>query len=200
MKAFNVSPHRSGTRSFHAFCVAHGLRSSHWPEAAVDQACEPALRGLDETALWDVCAAHFASGEVFSDLPCPLIYRRALAAFPEARFVIVRRDSAAWIASVRRHASGRDLSYLEKFFYWRVCGERFSRIDAYSDASLRDGYAGFLRDAEAYLTRQGARVARFDLDDKEIGPKLAAFLGFEPKHPFGNVSDTEVPISAFTAG
>ncbi len=185
MKAFNVSPHRSGTRSFHAFCVAHGLRSSHWPEAAVDQACEP---------------AYFASGEVFSDLPCPLIYRRALAAFPEARFVIVRRDSAAWIASVRRHASGRDLSYLEKFFYWRVCGERFSRIDAYSDASLRDGYAGFLRDAEAYLTRQGARVARFDLDDKEIGPKLAAFLGFEPKHPFGNVSDTEVPISAFTAG
>jgi hypothetical protein len=189
MKVFNISPHRSGTRSFHVFCGAHGLRSAHWPEAAFDQACEPALGGLDEAALWEVAVAHFEQGEVFSDLPCPLIYRQALAAWPEARFVLVRREPAAWIASVRRHAGGRHLSYLEKFFYWSLCGQRLERIDQYSDACLARGYAGFVRDAEAYLAREGARVESFDLTSATLGRELAAFLGFEMRQAFARISD-----------
>jgi len=189
MKVFNISPHRSGTRSFHAFCAAHGLKSAHWPEAAFDRACERALGNLDEKALWEVSSAYFEAGEVYSDLPCPLIYRRALAAWPEARFVLVRRDPAAWIASVRRHAGGRNLSYLEKFFYWSVCGERLARIDAYSDESLARGYAAFMRDAEAYLRRQGARVRGFELGSANIGRELAAFIGFTERYPFVRISD-----------
>jgi hypothetical protein len=189
VKVLNVSPHRSGTRSFHAFCIAHGLTSAHWPEAAFDQACQRALEHLDEAALWEVSAAHFETGEVFSDLPCPLIYRQALAAWPEARFVLVRRDPAAWIASVRRHAAGRNLSYLEKFFYWSVCGGRPARIDAYSDASLTRGYSAFMQHSEAYLRQRGARVRSFELGSAELGRELAAFIGFEARYPFVRITD-----------
>ncbi len=189
MKVFNISPHRSGTRSFHAFCAAHGLISSHWPEAAFDQACEQALGALDEEALWEVSMAHFAAGEVFSDLPCPMIYRQALAAWPEARFVIVRRDPDAWVASVRRHAGGRDLSYLEKFFYWSVCGERWERIDHYSDTILAQGYARFMQDAGDYLINREARVGRFDLMSPALGRELGAFLEFDVRQQFARISD-----------
>jgi hypothetical protein len=168
--------------------MAHGLRSAHWPEAAFDQACERTLGELDEGALWEVSAGHFEDGEVFSDLPCPLIYRRAFAAWPEARFVMVRREPGAWVASVRRHAGGRDLSYLEKFFYWTVCGERLARIDQYSDARLAEGYAGFMRDAQSYLASAGARVGCFALGSPDLARDLAAFMGFQARYPFVKIS------------
>jgi len=187
MKVFNISPHRSGTRSFHEFCAAHGLRSAHWCGHVLDEAAEAALPALDSEELFIAAQGHFTTADVFSDLPCPLLYRELLRAWPDSKFVVVRRDPMAWTASVRRHTDGRNLEPLERFFYWAWCIEQRETMAPYSDAELLAAYHGYLRETTEALTRAGVDFRVFELSDPGIGAAIADFLGIEQTHPFEHI-------------
>ncbi len=185
MKVFNVSPHRSGTQSFHHFCAAHGLASAHWPGAEIDEAARHALPNLDSALLWQLCAGYFAGARVFSDFPTALIYPHAAAEVPDARFVLIRRDPADWAMSVRRHTHGRDLGYLESFFYHRALGRQNPpNLNGYGSLALIQAYRDHCATAEALLAAVGAPLFAGSLDDPTMPARLAAFLGFRQQYPF----------------
>jgi len=46
-RVFNLSVHRSGTKSFIDLCVRNKLRCLHWPGIGFDLLCRPALHSLD---------------------------------------------------------------------------------------------------------------------------------------------------------
>jgi Sulfotransferase domain len=124
---FNLSPHRMGTRSFTQFFADHGFTALHWQDA-LDPVAEDALRAMDTELLWGRVAAGLGDHVVASDLPWPTLFRHAAYVYPRARFVITLCDVDAWIASTRRHTRDRDLSYLEKFFYWYICRRQRPRL------------------------------------------------------------------------
>jgi hypothetical protein len=188
MQIFNVSPHRSGTQSFNAFCWDHSIASAHWPGDDVDAAAESALQTLDTGALWRLASPHYDGAGVASDLPVPLIYREAWANCPGARFLLVRRNPRRWVASVRRHTAGRDLSYLEKFFYWGLSGQRHDSLSGYSDDDLLRIYECYCQEVTTFLRCRGATFLTLKLEDAAIGNQLAAFIGFEATQPFGHVA------------
>jgi hypothetical protein len=173
----NISPHRSATKNFTAFCAAHGLAARHWPGEAFDALAEKP-RNSDE--LWDMVRPMLANGEVFSDLPWPIVYRQAAAALPLARFVLVRRPAAVWIASVRRHTADRFLSHLERLFYLEATGRRVDSLSEFSAGELLNTYWSF---CNAALDELGSRLRIFNLGP-DIGAEIAAWVPFEQRVPF----------------
>jgi hypothetical protein len=188
MKVFNVSPHRSGTQSFHAFCRAHGILAQHWPGEEFDAAVEPFLPALDTKALFDLSLPYLHSSDSFADLPVPLLCKELVDHFPTAKFVLVLRDPDQWVASVRRHAHGRDFCYLEKFFYWSLGYGEYDRIDDYSDKQLKQGYEGFISDVAWRLSACRVDYRMIDLNNPNLGPALAEFIGFEQHTAFAQIS------------
>lgn len=96
MRVFNVSHHKCGTTSVHRALEILGFNSYHWFNP--DELLDIHLKGtagshpmfLDENA-------------AFNDLPITLMYRELYEAFPDGKFLFVRRDSESWIASLQRH-------------------------------------------------------------------------------------------------
>jgi hypothetical protein len=189
MKVFNISPHLSGTRSFASFCGAHGLRVAHWcgPEeearvqARLGELGDHQLDFALQTCLWSEFAAYFEAADVFADFPTPLIYPVPLDLRQDAKFVLVRRDTGAWIKSVRRHIGGKPMTFLEWLFYTHITGRSAISIDDYTDQLLADAYEEYMLmiDIDFAFSRQKLLVV--NLGDGDIGERIAAFLNFEKK-------------------
>jgi hypothetical protein len=179
----NISPHRSATKSFTAFCAAHGFRAVHWLGDDFDAAVGDMT---DMGDLWALARPVLDSGNVFSDLPWAMLYPEVAAAYPEARFVLIMRSPRDWLASVRRHTDGRWLSHLERLFYAAFAGRTVQALSELTDRELLDVYQRFLCGAVRDL---GPRLGVFDLGDAALGPKLAAWLGFAFCHPFERVEE-----------
>jgi len=185
MKIFNVSPHRSGTQSFHQFCRLHGIASAHWPGSDLDREARGALPQFDTALLWRICAEYFTSADAFSDFPTALVYRHALEKWPNARFVLIGREPAEWVRSVIRHTQDRDLGYLERFFYQGALGWREqARLCAYSEAELAAAYRNHHAGAQAFLEARSAHLFVGALGDPAMPGRLADFMGFRPEHSF----------------
>jgi hypothetical protein len=136
--------------------------------------------------VWDACREHFRSADVFSDLPVPSIYGLLWQFHPNAKFVLIKRDPGAWVASVRRHFQGRGFSFLEKFFYWSILGVRADSLDAYRDEELRTAYERCCSQAATFL-RDRAPFLAADLDNPALDECIAEFLGFDLKEPMEHV-------------
>ncbi len=190
MKIFNVSLHRSGTKSFHAFCQANGISSLHWPGHDFDASIAPAMAELDRDVLWQLYAPLLDQVDACSDLPAPNLYERAYAAFPDAKFVMVRRNPESWVASVRRHMTGRNFANLEAFLYWSATGRREARIDGYSDAELLGVYDRHTVAMASFFITRRANFRVFWLEDPMIGARMGQFLGVADPVPFPRVDET----------
>jgi len=166
----NVSPHRSATQSVTAFARAHGLTARHWLGEAFDNAASGVM--LDTAALWRL-AKPYADVDVVSDLPWPLLHVE-LSTLHDARFLLVQRNDLSWLASVRRHTAKRDLSYLEKWFYWTYAKPGAARLDAYDDDALLQACQ---RHRYAVREALGDRLTTFRLEDPHLAERLAEFLG-----------------------
>jgi hypothetical protein len=177
LKIFNVSLHRSGTRSFHVFCEQNGFRSLHWLGLDFDGNCAMALEREDRRALWGIYSMFINQSDACSDVPCPSIYEEAFEAFPNAKFILVLRRPSEWIASVRRHTAGRALGVLEKFMYWPLATERRDTLSEYSDSELEDCYVRHTANVANFMIARRAHFSVFQLDDPLIGQRLAKFLG-----------------------
>jgi hypothetical protein len=189
MLCFNISPHRSGTQSFHKYCYEHGIPSEHWMGETADAVAEHSLETMDLDALWNDLGLtdYYKNGGVFSDIPVPLVYERAYKEFPAAKFLLVQRDPESWVQSVRRHTSGRRLSFLEKHFYQDLLWKKVDCLDEASDEALIFAYKLFMEEAVSFMRARPTDFGVFRLEDTRIGPKLAKFIGFEPVHEFDHI-------------
>ena len=186
-RAFNLSLHRSGTKSFVDLCTRNNLRSLHWPGIGFDLLCRPALRGLDTRIVWGLYNTIAEGYHAFADIPAPLVYREAITQAPDASFVLVQRSPQAWVRSVRRHTASRQLDVLEMFQYGLLCGRLVNRLAALPDDVLEQSYLDFNQRVIDLATRRGVRFAAFQLEDPAIGAKLAAFLGLERTDRFRRI-------------
>ena len=195
-KVFNISPHRSGTRSFHAWCCAHGIWAQHWcgpsAEDLADSRLGHARNCPSPWRLWSAFREYYAEGDVFSDLPTPLTYQAALTEAPGAKFVLILRDPQEWVRSVRHHKGQAPFTAMERLFYGQITetwpGDS-SGVHDYSDTALADGYRGYVREATVAVRRAGASLFVGGLGDPALGPMLAEFMGFQQVHAFGHVHD-----------
>ncbi len=182
MRFLNLSPHRSGTKSFTDFSLAHGLRALHYSEEA-----DASLEGVsDSREIWARVRHLLPTADVASDFPWPLVHEEAARADSRLRFVVFRRQPAAWLASVRRHVDGRRMAWGERAFYARICGRREETLAAYLDGEILHGYGEFLEDLEVLLD---GRLEVFDLGEAGLETRLAAWMGLEAGVPFPHVID-----------
>lgn len=179
MKIFNLSPHRSGTKSFTQFCNSAGFHSAHWLGNAIDDLMEYATSAAD---VWPVVKLIIPKYDVFSDLPWPIVY--PFISDVDAKFVLIRRVPATWLASVRRHTAGRSLSYLESLFYLTLTGRYEKTLDKYSDDELLRRYMDFV--VEIMMSKTDLGV--FDLEDPNLSKALAEYLGIS-EQPFAHIID-----------
>jgi Sulfotransferase domain len=186
-KIFNLSLHRSGTQSFRAFMHWHGFRTAHWPGWSFDARSGPAVARLETGAVWASLNGLLSQSDVFCDLPYAFLYREALAAYPDAKFLLILRDVGRWIASVRRHIGSRPLANYEKFQYWDNSDLRLDAIADYSDRDLESIYLAHLAKLTAAMLEKRAWFKIFWLDDRELGRHCADYLGFEKLHEFPSI-------------
>jgi len=177
-KVINVSPHRSGTKSVTVFAAAHGLKALHWKRVIEKQLADC---GDCPDAIWGRVRSHLDAVDVASDLPWPIVARHAAAEMPDARFLLLRREAAAWVASVRRLAGGTRLSGVGRAFYRVLCGREVDRLEHVSDRQLGADYERFCDDMAKAL---GDRLTVGRLDDPDVGHVVASALGVEMTVPF----------------
>ncbi len=188
MKVLNLSPQRNGTQSFHSYMCAHGLRSLHWCGPEVEAQAQATMATLPAgdlpEQLWEAFAPYYALADFYADFPTPLIYRAALHADPQSRFVFVQRDPHDWVRSVRGHIGGKPLSFCEYIFYSGLTGARRGSVDDYSDAELVAGYFGMCARLVTDFRGQSHRLLWLQLGADNVGPRIAEFCGFEQRYPY----------------
>jgi hypothetical protein len=188
VKVYNISPHRSGTRSFHAFCCAHGLRSAHWCGPEAEEGARALANYVEprDLVVWSGFHDYYASADIFSDFPTPLTWRSIRESERDAKFILIERDANAWVRSVRSHKGDVPLTMLERIFYRRITGKFAARIGEYSDDELVHGYGYYMGGAvRDFADRDDMLFVR--LEDPLIGERVAEFMGFVAKFPFGRV-------------
>ena len=186
-KVFNVSLQRSGTQSFHHFMRSHGFKSAHWPGDSWDVQWGSTLEHLDRGAIWTALHETVAECEVFSDTPYTFLYREAFAAYPDARFLMIIRGIDEWVGSVRRHFSTAPVMNMDKFHYWTLFGDRFHRINDYSDDDFQLMYLRHLANVTNFMQETRAPFRVFWLSDPELGSHLADYLEFKKVHEFPSI-------------
>jgi hypothetical protein len=187
-RVFNISPHRSGTRSFHSFCCAHGLRSTHWCGAEVEAQAKARLESVGAPAtqetLWWAFIDYYQAGDVFCDLPTPICYEGAMANHSGEKFIFLRRDPAIWVRSVRRLKGGDDLTFAERIFYESVTHKHAVNLSDYSDEDLGRGYSEYVGRVLWNFTERKQDLLFLNLDDEHVGKRLSNFMGFTQLYPF----------------
>jgi len=186
-KVFNLSLHRSGTQSFRAFMHWHGFKAVHWPGWDFEARCAGAVARLETGVVWSSLQEVLLESDVFCDLPYPFVYREALAAYPDAKFLLILRDVSQWRASVRRHIGCRPLTNYEKFQFWSNLDRRFDFISEYTDADLASIYLGHLAKVTTFMLEKRGSFRVFWLDDRQLGRHCADYLGFETIREFPSI-------------
>lgn len=185
-KVFNISLHRCGTQSFHQYMGAHGFSAVHYPGWQLNNACKNAVEGLDTKMVWESIREIVSQNDAFSDIPYCFLYREALEAYPDAKFVLMARTPIQWVASVRNHIKERRLEYLEKIQYWTNTPNRREFITEYSDTELEGIFINHICEIHQYMIDNKAHFRIFNLSDSSLGAKLGEFIGFETTRPFKN--------------
>lgn len=178
MKVFVVSLHRCATQSVAVFLTQAGFSSCHFPSIVdgVDYESQVTGRETDLHSITGLLRPVFDSFEALSDLPLPVLYRQIDAAYPNSRFIAIRRDPHDWLRSVRRHCGSRPLSPYERVQYWRYLPERPTSLDEVADDRLLEMYDQHYRAVREYFGERDDLLL-LDLEDVRIGSRLSTFLG-----------------------
>ncbi|MBB5372795.1 sulfotransferase [Acidocella aromatica] len=190
-RIFNLSLHRSGTQSFADFCQRNGLKTLHWPGIGFDLICRPALETVDSEYVWYQYSKIIGGFDAVADIPAPVVFREAMTNYPDAKFVLILREPAEWVKSVRQHVNQREMDVLEKMQYWTAYGKNFGDYLTLGDAELEALYRRFAQMVTDYARRRNVALGIFDLSDPELGQKLGAFLEVEGQKSFNLVDITK---------
>ena len=193
-KVFLISFHKAGTRSFHRFMCDHGYSSIHYPHVFEGRRFEEEIapfRG-DPAAVVQHLKPVIDAADAHSDVPWPGLYRELLHEYPRAKFVLGTRDPESWANSVAHHWS---LNYLPRrlnnYEYCQYAPYLGSAADRPIDKSDKALLIKALLDHEAEARRSIApeQLFVFKLGDKDTGPRLAEFLGFNHLHDMKRMGD-----------
>jgi hypothetical protein len=93
MRVFNISLHKTATESVACALGLLGFHSRKWPALF-----QPFIEGrLQE------CLKLLTDNIALSDLPTTFMYMRLYELFPDAKFILVRRELEDWLDSLKRH-------------------------------------------------------------------------------------------------
>lgn len=180
-KCFVLSLHRSGTRSVTDLFEQLGLRTIHWPVRYNGVRLQPKVAGreTDLEFVTDVIEPVINKHDAVTDVPVPVLYRQLDERYPNAKFLLLRRNPTDWIRSVRKHTRGRSFNIYERVQYWHYFPNRPAALTDLSDAQLAEMCHRHFAQVENYFSTRGAeKFAAFDLEDPGAGANMAAFLGF----------------------
>lgn len=183
-KCFNVSLHRTGTRSLSdllsSFCSVLQYPVRH---RGVHLESRILGREHDLEFIVEVLSPALDSYDAVTDVPMPVLYRQLLLRYPEAKFIFMVRDPFDWLRSVRRHIGKRALLPYERVQYWRYLDERPMRLADVEDRQLLRMHAQHMVDVIDFFQRMAPRsLGVFELRP-ESGRAICAFLGLEADAP-----------------
>jgi hypothetical protein len=198
-KYFVLSLHRSGTRSTSELLQGFGIRTVHWPISHNGRKkLQRKIIGHEDDLdfVVDVIEPVINRHDAVSDVPIPTLYRQLDQRYPNARFILVRRNVGDWIRSVRKHAGSRPFDPYECVQYWHYFPARPTKIEELSDAELTDMFDRHVSDVTQYFTKdKKEKLGIFDLENRETGSQIAAFLGRNIEATFPHIMDVKKPIS-----
>jgi len=163
------------------------MAATHWPGWDFEALSASTVERLETGTVWATLKETLAEFDVFCDLPYAFLYEEALTAYPDAKFLLIRRDVRRWIAAVRRHIGQRSLSNYEKFQYWNYLKDRCDLISDYTDAELEAAYLRHLVRVTNFMSKKGGPFRIFWLSDRELGRHCADYLGFAQTHDFPSI-------------
>ncbi len=204
-KIFVLSLHRTGTQSTQQFLVNAGINSLHNPTGRRNLSYYFNVRQnwtgreTDHQFIFNHMMKNIA-GEyeaVIDDIG--VLYEEAFAQYPDAKFILVSRDSEAWANSVRKHINERDLVPSERVQYWRYLTEKPETIADISNERLVEMCSTHKAEVEAFFeARPEANFLSADLNDPALGQKISKFLGVEEK-PMPFYDKRKNPLFEFLA-
>jgi hypothetical protein len=189
MKAVVLSLHRSATRSTIEHLINLGLPATHYVTQSSKKEFRRAIhdRATDLDHVFAFIEPLLAGFEAVGDVPVPVLYRQFERRYPEARFILVRRDPAGWVKSVREHVGPRDFAVPEKVQYWEYFPDRPPGLRALSDAQLVRMYEEHTERVKAHFVARPEKLGVFEVKDRDTPQRIAAFLGIESRRPFPHV-------------
>lgn len=192
LKCVVLSLHRSGTRSTAQFLSDLGLRTIHWPVYHQGQDLRAKIIGRETEleAVYEAISPILDDAEAIADVPIPVLYRQLYRSFPNAGFILVERDSAAWVRSVRTHLKDRKFGPYERVVYWQFFGHRPKSARLLTDQDLLGMQARHRASVEGFFRKVAPdRLRCFQLEDDNAGGKIASFLGYERQGPLPHARD-----------
>jgi tetratricopeptide (TPR) repeat protein len=141
-KIFVVSLHRTMTRSVDAYLSILGYRTIHYPKYIRGENFEERFRGMahrpaDVLTLLKPVIERF---DALSDIPFPTLYRQLAEQWKNSKFILVHRDPAGWVNSVRNHLKDRMLAPFDKIQYGPYLGFDVDSLKSVSDKQLQEMY------------------------------------------------------------
>ena len=162
--------------------LAAGLTSIHHPKNVngVDwQRKLIPLRNSPDLVL-DALRPVIDAASVHADVPWAGLYPQIAAAYPEAKFILVRRDPLEWFKSISHHWSLDLLKHrmtpFEYIQYAPYFGIETGRLFSLRDRDLFiDAFTTHERLVQEHLPAE--RLLAFNLGQEDSAQKLAAFAG-----------------------
>jgi hypothetical protein len=107
----------------------------------------------------------------FSDNPYPLFYKQLVAAFPDAKFIIFKRDAEKWLHSINTYF-GKSWTHFRRILY-----------DSNKDPEYwMNKYLDHNNEVISYFREIGVPLLVIDMDNEiDIGGKLNEFLELPTK-------------------
>lgn len=174
-KVFGIGFHKTGTKSLAAALKYLGYRVTGPNFSENPRIAQEALRLSLELV------PHY---DAFQDNPWPVLYRELHREFPQAKFILTLRPTAAWIASVVRHF-GATTTPMREWIYG--LGSPRGNEQLYVSR-----YEAHNRGVLAYFQEASARFLVFRITDGQEWRALCPFLGKEiPAIPFPHENPAE---------
>ncbi len=123
----------------------------------------------------------------FSHVPFPVLFRQAARDFPEAKFLLLRRNPETWLNSVRSHVGSGNFKPFERIQYWQYfpdCPKRLSHIPESGLLELQQRHI----DAVKRTIDSDDKLLVAELEGDDVGEKICDFLGRERKIKLPRVS------------
>jgi hypothetical protein len=184
MKIFNVSLHRSATKSVHAFCKGvGGLKSLHW----LGTEWESEYKDLSREQVAEKFINSKSDFDVCSDIPVPSIYDILDNEYPDSKFLLILRDPGDWIKSIKKHIGTRSLNPLEALQYSFLCDKNISSLCQLSDKELRNVYGLHTHKIKKYFSDTPGKLAVVNLKSESFSEDVKNFLEIESNEKIPNI-------------
>jgi hypothetical protein len=191
-KYFCISFHKTGTRSIHQFMLAGGLTALHHPKDVGGVDWQRKLIPMRNSPGLIIEALHpvIDAASVHADVPWAGIYGEIAAAYPEAKFILVKRDPAEWFKSISHHWSLDLLKHrmtpLEYIQYVPYFGTETGRLFGPRDRDLFiHAFTTHERNVQERLPAE--RLLVLNLGEESSAQKLAAFAGLSTAPAFPRI-------------